>query len=588
MTSTPISDELKQVLLQWDDTDDATRAVSLSRLESLCAHPLAELAAATRYVEQRYRTGYGVILGTMTVSYSAMIGFALSLPRQPNPPMPPWFPWAMLGCMIIFFAGLAAGSKLLPTKLAAGLSHALACYPPSQSVSLLLRLTPASTYKNNSSHDTQQLVAARYKVLVKALNQVSTTDMPVLTPKERRRLRGMVSFGNSDVASAALHALTVLEDASILPRVRKIAERTRNWELQETANDYLRRFAPDEVTTRHRIEVEPSRHADAAPANIAPILACVMRLGSRDTGERQAAEKTLRTMPPEDLKQILLLLDQEPPADKFISRAIVLVCSTGGALLGSLVYFWALRWPYFDAQMASTVALAGAFAGGGVAYIKGLNINYKRRNWRRARLLGSTGGIFPEKRLLDVLAALEEVALIGTILDHIPPPTAIMVETMRGTLRASLQNLLPRLRASDANLLTEPHRNWLNHELQRSAFKLSEGWAGKQVAERQANFDIAILKAWEQVGDERALTFVQQLATMTAKSPAKKRVREAAEQCLPYLEARVGEQRQTQTLLRASTVPTEAGDILLRAATAQTAPVESEQLLRAGIRNNEE
>ena len=575
MPPTTISEELKQALLQWDDTDDESRAVSKARLEVRGADTFAQITALLQRRARLCLAANRIGVSSFVSIYPVMFGFLFTHER--HAPMPPLIACALVGLFTIATISLLTAGWALSSPLSKRATQAIASQEEGQGLGVLAELTRA-----NITNKTALMIAS------KRVQETSGGTGIALSDYQWDCLRRLITLLDIEATVALIHLFLHAHNASALPQVRRMAKQTRNWELQEAANDYFRRFAPDEVTTRHRLEVEPSRHADAAPVSVAPILACVMRLGSRDPAERQAAENTLRTMQPEQLTQILLLLDQEPPADKFISRAIVFVCSTGGALLGSLVYFWALRWPYFDAQMASTVAFAGAVASGAVGCAKGYNLNYGRRNRRRARLLGSTGGIFPEKRLLDVLAVLEDVALIGTILDHIPSSASLTGGTLRRTLRETLQNLLPRLRASDANLLSEQHRSLLNHELQRHRFNLSAINTSAKQAEEQAELDVAILKAWEQVGDERALTFVQQLADMTAASPAKKRVREAAEQCLPYLEARVGEQRQTQTLLRASIVPTEVGDILLRAATPHASPAEAEQLLRASIRNTED
>ena len=585
VNSSHISDQLKQILLEWNDADDKTRAASKARLELLGADGLTELAAATQYVEHRYRVACWFLLGAMVLAFALFIGGALLMPHEPHAPTPAITGWLMFGGFAALVGGFALGEKLFPGKLATGLAQALSCYSGSQSIGLLLRLTSHFSYSSQSTQEARSVSSPHYGILTQALNQVSGADAPVLTEKELRRLRGLASLGYVDISSAALHALTVMNDASILPKVRKLAKRTRNWELQEAANEYLRRFAPEEVSTRHRIPVEPSLSVEGQKAPLAPILASVMRLGSRNPAERHTAENALRAMQPQELTQILLLLDQEPPAMKQVSHAIVATCALTGMLIGSLVYFWALHWPYFDARMAGAMAFGGAIVGAMLGWLTGLDCTRFRRNQRRAQLLGSKGGVFPEKRLLDVLTGLEDVALIGTLLEHIPASSAITGGTLRRALRAALQNLLPRMRASDAHLLSDAHCSLLNHELQRSRFNLSENWTGAKHVEAQAKLDVAILKAWEQVGDEQALGVVQQLAAITSKSPHKKRVQQAAEECLPYLEARVGEQRQTQTLLRAAAMPSEAGDVLLRAVQAHQNVTEPQQLLRGSDKN---
>jgi HEAT repeat protein len=131
-----------------------------------------------------------------------------------------------------------------------------------------------------------------------------------------------------------------------------------------------------------------------------------------------------------------------------------------------------------------------------------------------------------------------------------------------------ITRLLLRLHATDASILKPRQRTRLNLELLHCNNHLAFDAA-------HVEFLLAILKAWEQIGDEEAVPCVQ-MAALRGLNP---RVRAAAEQCLPYLEERTEKARVGNTLLRASaSMPAPAE--LLRPAGAE-ASAEPQQLLRA-------
>lgn len=128
----------------------------------------------------------------------------------------------------------------------------------------------------------------------------------------------------------------------------------------------------------------------------------------------------------------------------------------------------------------------------------------------------------------------------------------------------ALRRLLPRVRAGDAAYITPD----------QMAALLSLGF------DHTTGLDLkcALLKGLEQIGDERALPMVEYL--QTDPSPT---IREAAQNCLPYLTERMRQARESATLLRASAQngASTPPDQLLRPATAalsQRTP--ADQLLR--------
>jgi HEAT repeat protein len=139
---------------------------------------------------------------------------------------------------------------------------------------------------------------------------------------------------------------------------------------------------------------------------------------------------------------------------------------------------------------------------------------------------------------------------------------------VRNAAKDALKKLLPQVKASDKQYVAPAEMDTLIRELSGS----------------DAQLIIAILKAFEQIGDERALPEVEWLAMENADldSDVPPEVRRAAQECLPFLQLRAEQAEQARTLLRAST-PTDAAapDTLLRPAQARADDTLPEQLLRA-------
>lgn len=131
--------------------------------------------------------------------------------------------------------------------------------------------------------------------------------------------------------------------------------------------------------------------------------------------------------------------------------------------------------------------------------------------------------------------------------------------------------LLPRLQASDAPLLDREQRHILNRFLGHKTFFPNRD---------NMALVLAILKAYEQVGDEEAIPSVEKLAAGQGYGARSRDIREAAKACLPYLQQRAAQQHARQTLLRASGASGVAGENLLRAADNVSA-ADPQQLLRA-------
>ena len=104
---------------------------------------------------------------------------------------------------------------------------------------------------------------------------------------------------------------------------------------------------------------------------------------------------------------------------------------------------------------------------------------------------------------------------------------------LKAASRNALLKLLPKAKASDAAFYDE--------EQMRALSTLLETVSHRQ----DTPFLLALLKAFEQIGDAKALDGVHNL-TLSKNS----QVREAAEACLPALQQRVAIQKQNNSLLR--------------------------------------
>ena len=182
------------------------------------------------------------------------------------------------------------------------------------------------------------------------------------------------------------------------------------------------------------------------------------------------------------------------------------------------------------------------------------------------------------RRLTATVAEQYDVRSIGALID------ALKLDDLktREIAQDALISVLPRLQASDATLLHDAQRAKLCHILslpvENPLFK-DVRYLFQPARNSAIDIRIAILQAFEQVGDNKALSVVERLAKREAGSAGEKRIQEAARQCLPALQLRTEEQRSSQTLLRAVDASTAGTDILLQAATG-TQDVQPEQLLR--------
>jgi hypothetical protein len=135
---------------------------------------------------------------------------------------------------------------------------------------------------------------------------------------------------------------------------------------------------------------------------------------------------------------------------------------------------------------------------------------------------------------------------------------------IRAATSKVMKELLPKLQATDRQYFAPTEMDALVKAL-----------GGKDEA-----LTLAILKALEQIGDDRALHKVEELSQVGGGVA----VRKAALECLPFLQARAEETRQARTLLRAShSEAAVATEMLLRPVAARQQETASEELLRAQV-----
>lgn len=168
---------------------------------------------------------------------------------------------------------------------------------------------------------------------------------------------------------------------------------------------------------------------------------------------------------------------------------------------------------------------------------------------------------FVQQKTTQQLAEFEDVRTIGPLLEALE----LGYSKVTRVIETALLRLLPRLRASDANLLNSKQRRALARLLTTT---------------RKTELQLAILSALEQVGDGSAVSAVKRLANEPGRTPARLRVQQAAQACLLFLEPRVEQEKSSRQLLRASSPTAATPETLLRPAQGVTAQ-EPEQLLRA-------
>ncbi|MCW3051768.1 MAG: hypothetical protein JWN14_938 [Chthonomonadales bacterium] len=181
--------------------------------------------------------------------------------------------------------------------------------------------------------------------------------------------------------------------------------------------------------------------------------------------------------------------------------------------------------------------------------------------WVPACLLGMGAQASPkQKAAAPAISRFDDARAVGPLAEAAEFPDRYI----RSIARRSLLHLLPHLKASDAVFLSAAHRSSLNKILRKQDIDLI----------------LAVLKAWEQVGDASAIPDVQNLAEGRGEAGQLPKVVRAAKECLPFLRQSAERQGIGAQLLRASDGGLTPTDALLRPIQAHSPTESPEQLLR--------
>ncbi len=281
-------------------------------------------------------------------------------------------------------------------------------------------------------------------------------------------------------------------------------------------------------------------------------------LGSKNEQERKAAALALEKMGPEAADELLERLKAEAHRRRKRQRVVTWIV---GSYLAIVVL---------------------AFAGWAVTGLVGGHVGHFPFGF--FNVFSYTGAIASvtaasrfQKNAATILAKFDDVRAVGPLADALEYGD----KEVRAVATDALAGLLPRLHATDAHLLDDTQRKCLHRAM------LS--------ATASETFVLGAIKGLRQVGDERDMPTLRRIADGPPSEPGdilgeavgapprrstlrlNQRVRDAARESIPIVDARVEAQRASQTLLRAAE-PLPEADTLVRP--AGMAPAETTTLVR--------
>lgn len=259
-------------------------------------------------------------------------------------------------------------------------------------------------------------------------------------------------------------------------------------------------------------------------------------------------------LPQSDIDALLAAMRQEATKQRRLNRFTKLCRVTQLSLLAFVLFCGVALHSH---NIGSFIGLVNL-----IVWIPGIILN-RMNNGRR-------------KNTVFILTTMNDIRIVGPLCDALGFGDAGMAKIAQETLI----EILPRLQSTDAHLL--------NNEQRRELYKT--------LLTNNRLLILATLTALEQIGDEKALPIVEQLASSEpltqnrlgvrkkALRIANLEIREAAQNCLPFLRERAAAQKASQELLRASSPDTNIADLLRPASSQTTAP---QELLRASVSNAE-
>lgn len=189
-----------------------------------------------------------------------------------------------------------------------------------------------------------------------------------------------------------------------------------------------------------------------------------------------------------------------------------------------------------------------------------------------------------DQHIISSLATQNDLKTIDSLIKIISSGAAN--EDTRIKTTDALITLLLHLRGADANLLSDRNHARLSMVIDRHLdrnilhqLKDSQAFGHYNIDRRHVDLRIAIIKALEQVDDGRSLPVVEKLAKSVARTEGGRRIKEAAESCLPVLRIRAEQKNNIRQLLRSADSKDSDSLNLLRSVSAVSMDA-SELLLR--------
>ncbi len=237
----------------------------------------------------------------------------------------------------------------------------------------------------------------------------------------------------------------------------------------------------------------------------------IRRMGSEDARERGEAQRELQQCGLNTIEALFALLNAEHQRRRKMRRVI----EVGKyAVCGALFALYAVLFRHLPSvSMAVILTILNDFV-------------CTTLSMRKTRAF--------QRGMTVALSQFDHLSLVGPLLD-------MYYSGERELVKSTLTRLLPQLQATDAAKLNAHQRERLYRQLDMCDSRLLYKAANIE-------FILAILKSLEQIGDEKALAHVEPLARKARNA----RIREAAQNCLPYLQARNEQERARMNLLRSA------------------------------------
>ncbi len=267
-----------------------------------------------------------------------------------------------------------------------------------------------------------------------------------------------------------------------------------------------------------RSELSNNGGAGQAPS-LTPEL--VTKLSDKKVGERERAEQAIDRLGPDAVDALMAVLRKEADKRKRKRWIIVLVLAYVVLMLGFMI-------------ATRNSAMIGSISSMGSVIVAVTAISQAQKN--------------AAKKLTEY----DDIRTVGPLAEALH----YQDKGLRNAAVERLGVLLPRLKASDHDLMTE--------EQKLALYKAIKLPLAKGAGPADWAFLLAALGALEQIGDERALPFVDAIVERTPSGTKEPEVVEAARACRPALLERIEQQRVAMRLLRPSEAPADAGETLLR------------------------